>query len=278
MTKSENSSFFHLGRGQLTITSPFGNRVHPVTGKNHFHTGTDYALNAGNPLCSPFDGIVTYVEHNHSGFGGNVLVYNEELGLSYHAAHMRKVNVKVGDKVTRHMQLGESGGVKGVYGSGTSTGAHVHSGLAKGRYTHISQVLQNAWLDIEKFDFSKALETKPTPKPQSDLDKVAKEVMALGVDKVLARIKEIEAENNKPKVNEYGQAVFEGNTITFSYIYASSTGKGGKVPYFKNHEGRGYGVVKKIHKNAVAPYEVTKDDKLGPTVGFVKPVNVYGVK
>lgn len=76
----------------------------------------------------------------------------------------------------------------------------------------------------------------------------------------------------KPSVNEYGQAVFVGDSIEFSYIYNRANGGVINKPYFKNSNGRGYGEVTKIHSNSEAPYEITLN---GEIIGFVAPVNTY---
>lgn len=77
-----------------------------------------------------------------------------------------------------------------------------------------------------------------------------------------------------PKVNEYGQAVFAGSNIEFSYIYSTPNGhEPSGEPYHKNAKGRGYGKVKRvIGGKAFAPYEIELN---GSVIGYVKPVNTY---
>lgn len=74
------------------------------------------------------------------------------------------------------------------------------------------------------------------------------------------------------KLNEYGQAVFAGSNIEFSYVYNKANNGTSKPPYFKNSKGRGYGKVVEVIHNAQAPYKVERN---GSIVGFVKPVNTY---
>lgn len=75
-----------------------------------------------------------------------------------------------------------------------------------------------------------------------------------------------------PQKNAYGQSVFAGSDITFSFIYNKANKGVGKVPYHKNAQGHGYGKVVEVLNNAEAPYKVSVN---GSVVGFVKPVNTY---
>ena len=43
---------------ELPVTSPFGWRVHPITGAWRFHTGIDLGYDYGTPIPAMFDGIV----------------------------------------------------------------------------------------------------------------------------------------------------------------------------------------------------------------------------
>jgi murein DD-endopeptidase MepM/ murein hydrolase activator NlpD len=100
------------------MTSPFGERVHPITGKAEYHTGVDIAAEPGAPVRATADGIVSFA--GWSGPNGNLVVLEHGLGFSTFYAHNRLVAVKVGQKVRR-------GDVISYLGStGNSTGPHVH--------------------------------------------------------------------------------------------------------------------------------------------------------
>lgn len=51
---------FPLPEGTWVATSPFGMRVHPITGDTKLHTGADYAAPDGTPILAAADGVVTH--------------------------------------------------------------------------------------------------------------------------------------------------------------------------------------------------------------------------
>jgi murein DD-endopeptidase MepM/ murein hydrolase activator NlpD len=100
------------------ITSPFGERIQPITGRDEFHSGVDIAAEPGSSVRATADGVVSFA--GWSGPNGNLVVLEHGLGFSTFYAHNRMVAVKVGQKVRR-------GDVISYLGStGNSTGPHVH--------------------------------------------------------------------------------------------------------------------------------------------------------
>lgn len=102
------------------ITSYFGNRIDPFTGKLAFHNGIDIAGNEGDEVYSAYDGIV--LETGYNDRSGNYVVINHGLWTS-HYAHLSEIKVKAGQKVKK-------GEVIGLIGStGRVTGPHLHFGI-----------------------------------------------------------------------------------------------------------------------------------------------------
>lgn len=100
------------------ISSLFGIRTDPITGKKEMHEGLDFAGKAGTPVSSIAAGIVTWSGPRY-GYG-NMVEINHGNGYITRYAHNRKNLVSVGDKV-------EKGEVIAIMGStGRSTGPHVH--------------------------------------------------------------------------------------------------------------------------------------------------------
>ncbi len=100
------------------ISSDYGKRVHPKTGKLDFHSGIDISAEIGAPVTATADGIVSF--SGWSGNSGNVIVLEHGHGFSTIYAHNKINFVKVGQVVKR-------GDIIAYVGStGNSTGPHLH--------------------------------------------------------------------------------------------------------------------------------------------------------
>ena len=100
------------------ISSLFGYRTDPMTGKNEMHEGLDFAGKPGTPVSSIAAGIVTWSGPRY-GYGKMIEISHGN-GYITRYAHNQKNLVSVGEKV-------EKGEVIAVMGStGRSTGTHVH--------------------------------------------------------------------------------------------------------------------------------------------------------
>lgn len=108
------------------ISSPFGYRIHPITGVSRLHSGIDIAGSGinGTPVYAADDGTVSLATYNAGGYGYYVMLYhgNKSDGKQYATlyAHMQKYVVSPGQSVRR-------GDIIGYVGStGASTGPHLH--------------------------------------------------------------------------------------------------------------------------------------------------------
>ncbi|MCJ2194796.1 M23 family metallopeptidase [Kaistella montana] len=114
---------FPMPEGTWVLTSEYGPRVHPITGEDSFHTGTDFAAPDGTPLLAAADGTVTVAEFS-GGYGGLIVIEHTINGQTVATAyaHMWEhgVHVQVGDQVTAGQHIGDTGS------SGNSTGPHLH--------------------------------------------------------------------------------------------------------------------------------------------------------
>ena len=100
------------------VTSPFGWREHPNTGREAFHYGVDIAADEGADVCCFADGTVGAV--GDSVELGNYLTVHHENGVLTLYGHLSRVTVASGDKVSRGDKLGEAGH------TGNATGTHLH--------------------------------------------------------------------------------------------------------------------------------------------------------
>ncbi len=116
------------------ITSSYGNRKHPVSGKKVFHRALDVGKRWRAPIVATADGIVTYAGERPG--SGRVVVISHGYGYTTLYAHNKKNLVKVGQVVSR----GDTVALMGA--SGYATGPHVHYEVWKdGRHRNPARYL-----------------------------------------------------------------------------------------------------------------------------------------
>lgn len=104
--------------GYSTITSPFGMRVHPITGVYKLHTGMDIRAPIGANFVAANDGIVVKAEYNRA--YGNMVMIDHGGGIMTLYAHGSEILVQPGQTVKRGDPILKVGS------TGYSTGAHAH--------------------------------------------------------------------------------------------------------------------------------------------------------
>ena len=102
------------------VSSSFGNRKHPISGKWKKHKGTDYAASTGTPIMTTASGTVTHSSRK-GGYGNCVIVkHNDKYTTLYAHLSKFKSGARKGDYV-------KQGDVIGYVGStGYATGPHLH--------------------------------------------------------------------------------------------------------------------------------------------------------
>lgn len=110
--------YWPLPKERVSVTSFFGPRTHPITGKYHNHSGTDIGAYAGTEIYAAHGGIVLTSAY-HSSYG-NYVVLSRGDGITTLYAHMSKRGVKVGDVVSQGQVIGYVGS------TGRSTAPHLH--------------------------------------------------------------------------------------------------------------------------------------------------------
>lgn len=100
------------------ITSHFGNRPSPFTGRIEYHKGLDISAAIGTPIQASGNGKVTLA--GKDGAYGNCVVLQHGSGLTTRYAHMSTVDVSVGQNVRRGQIIGYVGS------TGRSSGPHLH--------------------------------------------------------------------------------------------------------------------------------------------------------
>jgi murein DD-endopeptidase MepM/ murein hydrolase activator NlpD len=100
------------------MSSRYGRRTDPFSGKIAWHNGVDFAGKLGSDIIAVASGVVVE-SGERSGYGDTVMI-NHSSGFKTRYAHNMKNLVKVGDVVKK-------GQVIALMGStGRSTGPHVH--------------------------------------------------------------------------------------------------------------------------------------------------------
>ena len=121
MNKYNAERLFHTLEN-IFISSPYSNRISPITGEREFHEGVDYSANGKSiPIYALDDGEVLYEGYDNS--TGAIICYirfpklDDHVGLYYHLAN---TIINKGDKVTKDTKIGMMGS------TGYSTGNHLH--------------------------------------------------------------------------------------------------------------------------------------------------------
>jgi len=105
------------------LSSPFGYRKDPFTGKKAWHAGIDFAGAEGSPVVAVAGGVVTHAGKRW-GYGRLVEITHGN-GYVTRYGHARKILVKEGQIVRRGDRIAEMGS------SGRSTGPHTHLEVLK---------------------------------------------------------------------------------------------------------------------------------------------------
>ena len=103
---------------EISITSPYGTRMHPIFGASKFHNGIDLAANYEN-VYSVLDGIVTEIGWDNNG-GGNYIKVKHFDRFETAYLHLSEIYYRVGEFVKAGFIIAKSGN------SGNSTGPHLH--------------------------------------------------------------------------------------------------------------------------------------------------------
>lgn len=109
---AEKAPFASPLKDPFRFTSGFGYRW------GRLHAGTDFAAPHGTPIYSTADGVV--ISAGWSTSYGRLVKIQHEFGIETRYAHMSKINVKVGQRVSRGDLVGAMGN------TGRSTGTHLH--------------------------------------------------------------------------------------------------------------------------------------------------------
>ncbi len=100
------------------VSSGYGMRFHPISGKQKAHLGVDYAAPTGTPVRTIGDGVVSFAGWQN-GYGNIIEIRHKDNQLTKFA-HLSRIDVRTGQKVSQGDFIGAVGS------TGLSTGPHLH--------------------------------------------------------------------------------------------------------------------------------------------------------
>ncbi|MFB8378174.1 M23 family metallopeptidase [Paenibacillus taichungensis] len=106
-------------QNQTRISSPFGWRIHPITGARKLHKGTDIAVPIGTNVYAARAGKVVRTSWDAKG-GGNIMTVDHGDGMVTKYMHLNSFVAKTGSVVEAGQLIAKSGN------TGGSTGPHLH--------------------------------------------------------------------------------------------------------------------------------------------------------
>lgn len=112
-----------------SVTSAFGERIHPVTGEKRLHSGMDISADVGTSVRAGIDGMVT--DEGFDEDNGNYVIVKNNLGVEILYAHLNTIARHGAYAVKKGDVIGTSGN------TGKSTGPHLHMEVKiNGRYVN----------------------------------------------------------------------------------------------------------------------------------------------
>ncbi len=121
------------------VSSPFGWRIDPFTGKRAYHKGVDFRAPLGTPVRSAERGKVIFA--GKKGGYGNLIIVEHRGGFRTYYAHLQEIDVKEGEDVERGQMIGKVGS------TGRSTGPHLHFEVRRGDRVY------NPLVELKNFKF-----------------------------------------------------------------------------------------------------------------------------
>jgi murein DD-endopeptidase MepM/ murein hydrolase activator NlpD len=136
---------------RLHITSRFGYRIHPVTGKRAFHSGVDYRGAVGTPVYAVADGVV--IQSSFGNDNGNFIAIKHSDNSQSWYLHLSQRGVGNGQRVKGRQVIGKVGN------TGRSSGPHLHLAI-KQPNGNLMDPLQKKMIATPKLEGAKLLALK----------------------------------------------------------------------------------------------------------------------
>ncbi|NKI26875.1 M23 family metallopeptidase [Arenibacter sp. 6A1] len=115
-----------LGKGDYSISSNYGTRIHPISEKEKKHYGIDLAAPSGTKVHATASGTIKELGYSPKGYG-IYIVMRHRFGFETIYGHLEKVLVHKGETIAQHQIIGTLGN------TGNSTGYHLHYEILKNK-------------------------------------------------------------------------------------------------------------------------------------------------
>lgn len=113
-----------LEKGDYRLSSPYGYRIHPISGKWKKHMGLDFAAPRDKQVYATASGTVVSIVRSKTGYGTHIII-RHRFGFRTLYGHLTKILVGKGQFVQQHELIGTVGN------SGDTTGYHLHYEIGK---------------------------------------------------------------------------------------------------------------------------------------------------
>ncbi len=139
-----------LIKDKFKITSHFGIRYDPVyRNVTKMHEGIDFTCAIGTNVRATGDGIVAEVNYSNRGYGNEIII-DHGFGYKTRYAHLSKIVVRKGQKITRGEIIGKVGS------TGKSVGPHLHYEVIKNNKP--INPINFFYLDLSPEEYDKMIE------------------------------------------------------------------------------------------------------------------------
>lgn len=113
-----------LEKGDYALSSKYGSRKHPISGKDKKHFGIDLAAASDKYVYASASGTVLSVISSETGYGTHIII-KHRFGFETLYGHLNKVLIRRGQRIEQHELIGTVGT------TGNSTGYHLHYEIIK---------------------------------------------------------------------------------------------------------------------------------------------------
>ncbi len=138
-----------LESADYSLSSHYGIRIHPISGKRKKHFGIDLAAPSGKPVYASASGLIADITTTEKGYD-TYIVIKHRFGFETLYGHLSKILVQKGQNIKQHELIATVGN------SGSATGYHLHYEIVKNG----AKIDPRPSLDLKKDIYSNLIDIK----------------------------------------------------------------------------------------------------------------------